>query len=139
MFDQIENLGDILTDLMRHLTNLSRITDGSSDLIHFLGYAAQLMYICRTIFAHRCSCRSIDTEYFLKCQSIIDILHTTEFILRYLQQNHHTDQNMLLNIFEQLAELFKSFDQHSSSFSTISRSLFSILQNFNSFQMSSDD
>lgn len=140
-FDRTKALSGILTDLMAHAMNLSRISEDVSDpteLTDFLDYAARLMYILRTMFAYQCSAQSIDTQHFLRCQSIIDILHTTEFIVRYLLQNHRTDQTVLVNTFGNLGELFSSMDhRQASSYSTISRSLFSLLQNLNATPMSS--
>ena len=131
------SLGEILFDLTHHAAIVAQASYDTTDLLSFLSYASRLIHILRTILAHKCSDPSSDPHRFLQCQYLIDILHSSEFIVQYLSRYHRCDRAVLITICTDLSEIFSSMKRNMSSCQSICQSLFCILDSFNQQQMSS--
>ncbi|CAF1518200.1 unnamed protein product, partial [Adineta steineri] len=124
-------IGQILSDLIHHAVNIENTNTNlqpSSNLLTFLSYTPQFFHILRTIIANKCSCQSLDPTNFLECQYLIDILHSSEFILGYLRQYYSHEKMFLLTILTHLYQILSSMtdDEKNNScrYQSICQSLF---------------
>ncbi len=134
-------IGQILSDLIHHAINIddanSNLHPSTDDLLKFLSYAPQFFHILRTIIANKCSCQTLDPTNFLQSQYLIDILHSSEFILEYLHRYHSHEKIFLLKILTHLYQILSSMNNNSYKYQSSRQSIFGILQELNRKQISS--
>jgi hypothetical protein len=108
----------------------------SCELLTFMSYASQLISIIRMIILHQCSHGSIDPNDFLYRQYLINILHSSEFLMKYIYRTQFVDCTVLVEIFMDLSRLFSSMKHHMCSYQVVCQSLFHILQTLHQRQTS---
>jgi hypothetical protein len=133
------SLRQLLVDLMDHLVTVVQVDSdlqASCELLTFMSYASQLISIIRMIILHQCSHGSIDPNDFLYRQYLINILHSSEFLMKYIYRTQFVDCTVLVEIFMDLSRLFSSMKHHMCSYQVVCQSLFHILQTLHQRQTS---
>jgi hypothetical protein len=131
------SIGQILSDLIHHAATVANSNPNmppSPDLLTFLSYIPQFLHILRTLIATKCSCQSLNPINFLQCQYLIDILHSSEFILEYLHRYYSYDKIYLVEILTHLYRILSSMNNNSYRYQNIRQSLFNIFQDLNKKQ-----
>ncbi|CAF0867904.1 unnamed protein product [Rotaria sordida] len=140
-FESIDSstIGEILSDLIQHEVNVANVNpnlEPSTDLLKFLSNTSEIFRIIRTIITKKYSCQSLNPTYFLQYQYLIDILHSSEFILEYLHQYYSHEKIFLIEILTHLYQILSLMNNNSSKCQYICQYLFDILQKLNRKQSS---
>ncbi|CAF0831192.1 unnamed protein product [Rotaria sordida] len=140
-FESIDSstIGEILSDLIQHEVNVANVNpnlEPSTDLLKFLSNTSEIFRIIRTIITKKYSCQSLNPTYFLQYQYLIDILHSSEFILEYLHQYYSHEKIFLIEILTHLYQILSLMNNNSSKCQYICQYLCDILQKLNRKQSS---
>ncbi|CAF2113924.1 unnamed protein product [Rotaria magnacalcarata] len=132
-------IGEILSELIHNevdLVNENPNRQSSSDLATFLRDASEIFHIVRNIITEKCSRQLLNPNNFLQYQYLIDIVHSSEFILEYLHQNYSNEQVFVIEILTHLHETLSTMNNNSQRCQYICQCLFDILQKLNRNQTS---
>ncbi|CAF2484315.1 unnamed protein product [Rotaria sp. Silwood2] len=124
-------IGEILSDLIHHEVNVANTNpnlEPSTDLLTFLSDTSEIFHILRRIITKKCSCQLLNPTNFIQYQHLIDILHSSEFILEYLRQYHSNEKIFLIEILTYLYQILSSMNNNSYKCQYICQCLFDILQ-----------
>ncbi|CAF3209407.1 unnamed protein product [Rotaria socialis] len=132
-------IGEILSELIQNevdLVNANPNRQSSTDLASFLRDSSEIFHIVRNIITEKCSRQLLNPNNFLQYQYLIDIVHSSEFILEYLHQNYSNDQVFVIEILTSLHEILSTMNNNSQRCQYICQCLFDILQKLNRKQTS---